>query len=538
MIINRDHLSLFERLLSLFTRIRPGEGSSVAWLLINASLLMCAYYLLRPVREALILTEGSAELRSYATGFQALLLMAIIPLYGVLFRMRDNSLLIQRINLLLAGSLVVFYMLYQAGFSVGLAFYIWVGVLSVMVTSQFWAFVTDLYNVKAGQRLFAIVGFGISIGAVIGAQLNKALVGPLGSGGLMLLSAAIFVASLPLSRRAQRAVPEDARALPVEHEPDTARRWLGGLALVFRDNYLLLLATLVVLSNWALTTGEYVLADYLQQAALGLPVEQREAFIGSFMADVYAWITILSTFMQLALVSRIIIKFGVRVAVAIPPLLFLVGYLAMGVMPVLLLVKWTIVGIKSLDYSLLNTSRNALLLPTSRESKYEGKTAIDTFFFRFGDLLSAGTIALGIRVLHWDHDQFIFVSAAFSALMLVTALVIGKRYAKKVSSRQFNQPPMVMAPIPDVCAHVGITTSHLVPEDAFYDADPGDFLSLTACLEGGAPLPAWVRFLADSRRFEICPPEHQSQALRVEVTATDYDGLSASQVFSLTVVAA
>jgi AAA family ATP:ADP antiporter len=452
--------------------------------------------------------------------------------------MRDNSLLIQRINLLLAGSLVVFFLLHSSGISVGLPFYVWVGVLSVMVTSQFWAFVTDLYNVKTGQRLFAIVGFGISIGAVIGAQLNKALVTPLGSGGLMLLSAAIFVVSLPLSRRAQRAVPEDARALPVEHEPDKARRWLGGLALVFRDNYLLLLATLVVLSNWALTTGEYVLADYLQQAALAMRVEQREAFIGSFMADVYAWITILSTFIQLALVSRIIIKFGVRAAVAIPPLLFLLGYLAMGVLPILLLVKWTIVGIKSLDYSLLNTSRNALLLPTSRESKYEGKTAIDTFFFRFGDLLSAGTIALGIRVLHWDHDQFIYVSAAFSALMLLTALLIGKRYAKKVSSRQFNQPPVVNRVVSDVRAPAGLTTSHVVPEDAFFDADPGDFLTLSACLEDGTPLPAWIRFLAASREFEITPPDGQRRELRIELKATDYDGLSVSQIFRVIIVSA
>jgi AAA family ATP:ADP antiporter len=70
----------FERLLALFTSVRAGEGRCVAILSLQAFLLMVAYYLIRPVREVLILTHGGAELRSYAVGVQAVLLILIIPL--------------------------------------------------------------------------------------------------------------------------------------------------------------------------------------------------------------------------------------------------------------------------------------------------------------------------------------------------------------------------------------------------------------------------------------------------------------------------
>ncbi len=432
-------LSPGERLLSLFTRVRGGEGRAIAWLCLNATVIMLAYYLLKPVREALILTEGGAALRTYATGAQALLLIAILPFYSMLFRMKEKSLLIQRVYLLLAIGLVMFFLLRHLGILVGFPFYVYAGIVGVMATSQFWAFATDLLNVNAGQRLFGIIAIGISVGGLLGAQLAKLLFPMLGPGGLMLLSATLFVASLPLSRLAKNSIPPDARAKAPEPGPESARFPLGGLGMVFRDRYLVTLAVLVLLLNWIATTGEYVMSDYVVNLSLALPEDQRQAMIAAFMGDLFAWITILSTGFQLLLVSRIIIIFGVKIAVAIPPFVFAAAFLGMTLLPVLWVMKWGVIAIKSLDYSLLNTCRNALLLPTSRAAKYEAKTAIDTFFFRCGDLAAAGTVYLGANILGWGHVEFLIFDTVGALLMLVIAIIAGRAYARKVSDSGFTQ---------------------------------------------------------------------------------------------------
>ncbi len=53
----------------------------------------------------------------------------------------------------------------------------------------------------------------------------------------------------------------------------------------------------------------------------------------------------------------------------------------------------------SIDYSLGNTTKQALWLPTSREAKYKAKQAVDSFFVRAGDVIQAGIVFIGERLL-------------------------------------------------------------------------------------------------------------------------------------------
>jgi AAA family ATP:ADP antiporter len=162
--------------------------------------------------------------------------------------------------------------------------------------------------------------------------------------------------------------------------------------------------------------------------------------IAAFMGDLFSWITILSTGLQLLLVSRIIMTFGLKIAVAIPPFLFVVSFLGMTLLPLMWVMKWGIITVKSLDYSLLNTCRNALFLPASRAAKYEAKTAIDTVFFRVGDLVAAGTVYLGAEILGWDHMEFLVFDTALAVAMLGIALTAGTLYARKVAALKPGSP--------------------------------------------------------------------------------------------------
>ncbi|HZF26808.1 MAG TPA: Npt1/Npt2 family nucleotide transporter [Steroidobacteraceae bacterium] len=444
-------LTRFERLLSLTTTVQPGEGRCVAALCSQALALMTAYYLIRPVREALILTEGSAELRSYAVGAQALLLILIIPAYGALMRHVDTSRVFQRINAFFAANLVVFFLLGQAGLHFGFVFFVWTSIFGVMTVTQFWAFATDLFNAKSGQRLFGVIAIGVSGGAWIGSRLASAGFDTVGPYGLMLGSAVILVGAIALSKWARASVPATARSLPQSDDQVTGRtrsgaaRWLGGFTLIARSRYLLGIAVLVVLLNWITATGEFVLSHWLAQTAREVAPASPTAFIGHFMSNYCASITLVGFLIQLLLVSRIIMKAGLARALLVTPVAFLVGYLLIGIVPVFALLQSVLVVQRSLDYSLLNTSRSALLLPTSREVKYQAKTAIDTFFYRLGDLLSTASVFVGLKVCSDPRTQFIWLIVILSAVMTLVAWLIGREYARRFTTER--EPSTARTPV-------------------------------------------------------------------------------------------
>jgi ATP:ADP antiporter, AAA family len=106
----------------------------------------------------------------------------------------------------------------------------------------------------------------------------------------------------------------------------------------------------------------------------------------------------------------------------------LAGYVSMAFVPLLSFIRTTKLAENSLDYSLQNTTRNALYLPTSREAKYKAKQANDTFFVRFGDVLSAGVVFAGTTWMGFAPRQFALVNVALIGVWLVLAVLIGRRF--------------------------------------------------------------------------------------------------------------
>jgi AAA family ATP:ADP antiporter len=80
--------------------VRAGEGAAGLLLGLNSFLLLMSYYLLKTVREPLILTQGRAEVKTYSAAAQALLLLAIVPAYGALASRVSRIRLITRVTLI------------------------------------------------------------------------------------------------------------------------------------------------------------------------------------------------------------------------------------------------------------------------------------------------------------------------------------------------------------------------------------------------------------------------------------------------------
>jgi AAA family ATP:ADP antiporter len=441
-----EHRGVLDRLLGIFADVKNGEGVTALLLMCNIFLLLASYYLLKTIREPLILTQpGGAEVKSYAAAAIAGILIVLVPIYSALASRISRVKLINGVTMFFIACLVAFFLADKAGFAVGTAFFIWVGIFNLMVIAQLWAFANDVYTVEQGKRLFAIVGFGASIGAIAGAFVTGKLVERFGPYPFMLAAAALLGLSMVLTNlvnlrekrkdsdtEGDRAAAQDAPAAPPD-EKDTGRG-KNGFALVFANRYLLLIALLMVLANLVNTTGEYILSKTVVSVIAGkqggAAVDEAKV-IGSFYGNFFTVVNIVSALIQALLVSRVIKYFGVRVALLVLPLVALLGYGSMAFLPALAFIRTAKIAENSLDYSLQNTTRNALFLPTSRQAKYKAKQAIDTFFVRLGDVLSAGLVFAGTTWLAFAPRHFAIVALALILIWVGIAVALGRMFHRK-----------------------------------------------------------------------------------------------------------
>ena len=431
--------SRLERLLSVFADVRAGEGVGTLLLAVNVFLLLAGYSLMKPARDGLILSEGSAEAASYSAAAQAVLLMAVVPLYGWLGTRVGRVRLIAIMMTFFAATLVGFYVGGQIGLREGVAFYIWLGLINVFIVSQFWAFANDLYTEGQGRRLFPLIGVGQSLGAWVGAVAVTPLVEGLDYTPytLMLLGAGVLMAALSItlfvnSRETARAEPDAAAANVAPLGPE------GGFELIFKDRYLLWIAVLIVLLNVVNTTGGYILNKLIVEHASArfgsdeAGLVQSRQFITAFSGSIIATVNLVGFLLQLFVTSRVIRFLGVRGALFVLPVLALINYSIIMVAPILAVVRIGKILENSTDYSIQNTLRQALFLPTSREAKYKSKAAIDTFFTRAGDVLSAAFVGLG-QVTGVATPVFAGLNVALTGAWLWVAGQIAKEHRKKTA---------------------------------------------------------------------------------------------------------
>jgi AAA family ATP:ADP antiporter len=432
--VSEGKRGLLDRALSIFAQVEAGEGLTVLLLSLNVFLVLASYYLLKPVRDVLILTQGGAEVKAYLYAGTAVILLVLVPAYGG-FAARVNRIrLITWVSLFFLSHLGIFYFLGVAGVQFGAAFFIWVSIFNLLVIAQIWAFANDLFTEEQGKRLFPIVGVGSGLGAWLGALTASWLFGQFDPAtapySLMLVAAAGFGVGIVISHAVHRR--ERGRATP--EKASIAEKPLGkegGFKLVFTQRYLLLMAIAVLLLNVVNTTGGFildkvVLASVEQQTA---DIAEQQVIIGQFFGDFYGWVNLLGLLFQMFLVSRIFKYIGVRGALFILPCLALGSYSLMIATPILGVIRMVKMLENSTDYSINNTARHALFLLTTREAKYKAKAAIDTFFWRVGDMLQAGVVFLGVQ-LAFGIQSYATANVIFTLIWLAIVVAIAREHKR------------------------------------------------------------------------------------------------------------
>lgn len=427
-----------DRLLRIVAPVRPGEGLSALLLLVNVFVIMSSYYILKVLREPMILLGGGAELKAYASAGQSVLLLFLVPAFGYLASRVNRIQLLTTVQIIFTVCLVAFYALAQGKAPIGLAFYLWLGIFNMMVVSNFWAFANDLYTPEQGKRIFPIVGLGGSFGAVLGAFLPGWLQNAFGTEPLFLVASAGLVLSTVLYRVVDARERHDqdpqglVKLLKPEAKHPVGRE--GGFRLVLSDRYLRLMAVMVIVFTITNTTGEYVVSKLVKDASA--TAADPGEYIGAFYSNFYGIVNLVSAFLQGLVVSRVLGVVGIRRSLWIMPIIVVLGWSGFLAASTLFMVRFIKIAENSIDYSLHNTVRQALYLPTSRESKYKAKAAIDTFFVRIGDVIAGiGLVYLLTKVMKLDVTAFAVINVVLAIVWFVLILRVGKLHDERTAER-------------------------------------------------------------------------------------------------------
>ena len=437
--------SPIDRLLRLFGDVQSGEGVTVLLMLSNIFLTLLCYSIIKVVREPLILLGGGAEVRSYSSAGQALLLMLFVPFYSWFASRVDRRKLLIGVTLFFVINIELFALAVAAHVPlVGVAFFIWVGIFNNALTAQFWSYANDIYSKPAGDRLFPIIAIGMTAGAPLGSlvagRLSAAHVAPQMilqvSSALLLVSLGLYLA---VNARETQRTPAAAAA-------QGALKGASGFALVFQSRYLRLIALLIVLLNIVNTTGEFLIASLVQrqaEATVAASAGDKEAWIGAFYGSYQFWVNVVALVLQFFVTSRLVKYAGLRGALLALPLIALGGYSIVALGVSFAVVRWVKTAENATDYSIMNTARGLLWLPTSREEKYKGKQAIDTFFVRFGDVLATALVA-GAAFLELGPSTLAMINAALSVVWLLVAARVARRNEELSRAPERVQPKLTV----------------------------------------------------------------------------------------------
>ena len=478
--IQVDESSTWRRWIAGFAPVKRDEIVTVVVLTVNVFVLLTCYYVLKVLREPLILLGGGAELKAYASAGQTVLLLGVVPAFAWLSNRVNRIRLLTTMQVIFIGCLLGFYALAQVKAPIGLAFYLWLGIFNILVVSNFWSFANDLYTEEQGKRLFAVIGVGASIGAILGAFVPHLLHHAIGTYALLLVAAGGLGLSIILYRLAEHR--ERSRALGRAGEPAEAAApkqmtnqmmsKKGGFALVMKDRYLRLLAVMLLVATVVNTTGEYVIGKMATDRSKAYAAEVAPAttaapsagpatathtagkeadkaqgkhadvdspqgnYLSTFYSDYYGLVNLLSFLFQALIVARLLSHLGVRRSLFIMPLVALGGWFALCLFVNLTMVRIEKTAENSLDYSLHNTLRQALFLPTDRDSKYKAKAAIDTFFFRMGDVVAGlGIVFLFVEVLGLGVRAFAVLNVVLALCWLALAARAGRLHDQLIAAR-------------------------------------------------------------------------------------------------------
>ncbi|MEO7404129.1 MAG: MFS transporter [Burkholderiales bacterium] len=427
-------------MLAKLLKIETGERTAFIWSFAYFFCLLCGYYILRPVRSEMGIQSGVTNLPALMT-VTFVTMLAVTPLFGWVAARFPRARMLPAVYGFFILNLIAFYFAFESGFDpkfIARAFFVWLSVFNLFVVSVFWSFMTDLFEEGQAKRLFPVIAAGGSLGAIVGSGLIQLLVKPLGMAGLMLMAAGFLGLAMVCIRRLARWSGERALKTAAARGDAIGGNILAGIRLAFSSPYLIALCVYIFLLTWT----SVVL--YLENARIVAATFTVAAERTTFFARVEMIVSVLTLVCQLLLTNRLIERMGLAVGLLFLPAISVIGFLALGTAPVLLVLVIFDVARRVGEYAISKPAREVLFTVLDRESKYKAKNFIDTAVTRGGEAAS-GWISDGIKALGATGGQVAFVAAPIAALWGVLGWWLAREQARRAGTLAASMPAPAVA---------------------------------------------------------------------------------------------
>lgn len=412
----------------------PQERGVALWAFAYFFTLLAGYYVLRPLRDQMGIAGGVKNLPWLFTA-TFVTLLAAQPLYGALVARLPRVRFIPIVYHFFVANLIVFWLLLSFGVekvAVARVFFVWVSVFNLFAVAVFWSFMADLFTSEQGKRLFGFIGAGGTAGALLGPVVTLWLAKPFGPANLLIVAGVFLELAVLCVHRIERVARPSAQALPQQQR--VGGNALAGLSELIRSPYLLGVAAWVSLLSFGATVA------YLAQAHIVAAMVHGDTSQTRLFASIDLAVNLLSLATQIFVTASLLKRFGAGIAAAALPAVYVLGFAALALAPVLTVVFALQVTQRWMNFAVANPARQLFFTVVGREEKYKAKSMIDVVVYRGSDALY-GWVYDSLQALGLKLGAIAWCALPVAALWAVLSIALGRTQERLATPTQDQGVP-------------------------------------------------------------------------------------------------
>ena len=423
-----ENNNLITNFFQILSKIKEREIKAVIFSFLFVVVLMTAYYILRPVRDAMASDWTDAEVSLLWT-LNFFISAGIVALYGAAVSKFRFRLLVPTMYGIFALSFVIFYFLGSISedrILIDKAFYVWVSVFSLFHISIFWSFMSELFTKEQSSRLFGIIAAGASIGGLIGPSITAFFSVSLGIDSLMLIGSMMLLIPIPIIFYLQLLKTTDLNNgtsdLPPTNQPIGGNP-IAGFKMLFSNPYLISIALFIFLYTGISSFVYFELKNLLSD--LSRPERTM------IWAQMDLAVNVLSISMGLFVTGRIVSRFGMPVTIALVPVIVCIGLLVLAISPLLGVVMILQIVRRAGNYGVTRPAREMLFTLVDRETRFKAKPVIDIVAYRGSDMLMAWLFTGLTQGLGLGLAAVAAIGAGIAALWSLVGIYLGRWFERE-----------------------------------------------------------------------------------------------------------
>ena len=419
------------RLMKSASKIEPGELRSVLLSFLLVFTLMAAWFILRPVRDAMASDWTDTEL-SFLWNINFFVSAGVVAIYGFAVSHLKFRNLVPAVYGFFGLSFVGFYLVASGAEDrvlVDKVFYVWVSVFSLFHISVFWSFMSDLFTKEQSKRLFAFIAAGASAGGLVGPLIPALFAENLGTDVLMLIAAVALIAPIALVLYLERLKVVDLHNENVRADLSAAKiggNPFAGFKMFITNPYLLAIGAFILLYT---AIGSFV---YFEQKNLLAEFSRAER------AGILAWVDLAVNVLTFAIgmfaTSRIVTRFGMATTLALVPVFIVAGLIILAFAPILIVVLALQIARRAGNYAITRPAREMLFTAVDRETRFKAKPVIDIVVYRGGDAISGMAFAGLTDGIGLGLAAMAGVGAGIAAVWAAVGAYLGRMFTRLESS--------------------------------------------------------------------------------------------------------